>query len=240
MVRRSFVMLAALIALALASLISTAPAQAAGNAKVYVVHGIPGRDLGLQPSLPVDVSVNGACALTRFKYTDTVGPIELPAGSYDIKIHLSASLSTPPCSGPVAVAATVPFASGENATIVAHLTDSGAPTASKFMNDVTPASVGNGRIMARHTAPLPPVDLIVKTFSSPATLAVIPNLANGQQVSAELPVNTRFRIQFALAGTTDPVRVGSVKARPGETVIYHAVGSVRKNTFTLIELRVQQ
>lgn len=240
MVRRSFVMLAALIALALASLISTAPAQAAGNAKVYVVHGIPGRDLGLQPSLPVDVSVNGACALTRFKYTDTVGPIELPAGSYDIKIHLSASLSTPPCSGPVAVAATVPFASGENATIVAHLTDSGAPTASKFMNDVTPASAGNGRIMARHTAPLPPVDLIVKTFSSPATLAVIPNLANGQQVSAELPVNTRFRIQFALAGTTDPVRVGSVKARPGETVIYHAVGSVRKNTFTLIELRVQQ
>ncbi|GIW01687.1 DUF4397 domain-containing protein [Roseiflexus sp.] len=240
MVRRSFVMLAALIALALASLISTAPAQAAGNAKVYVVHGIPGRDLGLQPSLPVDVSVNGACALTRFKYTDTVGPIELPAGSYDIKIHLSASLSTPPCSGPVAVAATVPFASGENATIVAHLTDSGAPTASKFMNDVTPASAGNGRIMARHTAPLPPVDLIVKTFSSPATLAVIPNLANGQQVSAELPVNTRFRVQFALAGTTDPVRVGSVKARPGETVIYHAVGSVRKNTFTLIELRVQQ
>ncbi|ABU58714.1 DUF4397 domain-containing protein [Roseiflexus castenholzii] len=240
MVRRSFVMLAALIALALASLISTAPAQAAGNAKVYVVHGIPGRDLGLQPSLPVDVSVNGACALTRFKYTDTVGPIELPAGSYDIKIHLSASLSTPPCSGPVAVAATVPFASGENATIVAHLTDSGAPTASKFMNDVTPASAGNGRIMARHTAPLPPVDLIVKTFSSPATLAVIPNLANGQQVSAELPVNTRFRVQFALVGTTDPVRVGSVKARPGETVIYHAVGSVRKNTFTLIELRVQQ
>ncbi|MFQ3630113.1 DUF4397 domain-containing protein [Roseiflexus sp.] len=240
MVRRSFVMVIALIAVALTSFIATAPAQAAGNAKVYVVHGIPGRDLGLQPSLPVDVSVNGACALTRFKYTDTVGPIELPAGSYNIKIHLSASLSTPPCSGPVAVAATVPFAGGENATIVAHLTESGAPTASKFANDVTPASPGNGRIMARHTAPLPPVDLIVKTFTSPAALAVIPNLANGDQVSAELPANTRFRVQFALAGTTDPVRVSSVKARPGETVIYHAVGSVRKNTFTLIELRVRQ
>jgi len=47
-------------------------------------------------------------------------------------------------------------------------------------------------------------------------------------------------VQFALAGTTDPVRVSSVKARPGETVIYHAVGSIRKNTFTLIELRVRQ
>jgi len=239
-IRRSLTMLVALVAVALASLISLAPAQAAGNAKVYVVHGIPGRDLGLQPSLPVDVSVDGACALTRFKYTDTVGPIELPAGSYSIKIHLSPSLSTPPCSGPVAVAATVPFAAGENATIVAHLTASGAPTASKFKNDVTPASPGNGRIVARHTAPLPPVDLIVKTFSSPAALAVIPNVANGDQVAAELPVNTRFRVQFALAGTTDPVRVSSVKARPGETVIYHAVGSIRKNTFTLIELRVRQ
>ena len=96
------------------------------------------------------------------------------------------------------------------------------------------------RVVARHTAPLPPVDLIVKAFSSPATLAVIPNVANGDQVVAELPVNTRFRVQFALVGTTDPVRVSSVKARPGETVIYHAVGSIRKNTFTLIELRVRQ
>ena len=69
---------------------------------------------------------------------------------------------------------------------------------------------------------------------------MIPNVANGDQVAAELPVNTRFRVQFALVGTTDPVRVSSVKARPGETVIYHAVGSVRKNTFTLIELRVRQ
>jgi hypothetical protein len=85
-IRRSFTMLVALVAVALASLISLAPAQAAGNAKVYVVHGIPGRDLGLQPSLPVDVSVNGACALTRFKYTDTVGPIELPAGSYNVTV----------------------------------------------------------------------------------------------------------------------------------------------------------
>ncbi|MBO9327388.1 MAG: DUF4397 domain-containing protein, partial [Roseiflexus sp.] len=102
MIRRSFTVLVALVAVALASFISPTPAQAAGSAKVYVVHGIPGRDLGLQPSLPVDVSVDGACALTRFKYTNTVGPIELPAGLYNIKIHLSPSLSTPPCSGPVA------------------------------------------------------------------------------------------------------------------------------------------
>ncbi|MCS6842112.1 MAG: DUF4397 domain-containing protein [Roseiflexus sp.] len=240
MIRRSFVILVALVAIALASFLAPAPAQAESRAKVYVVHGIPGRDLRLQPSLPVDISVSGTCALRRLKYTKTVGPLELAAGSYDIRIHLSASPTTPPCSGPVAVSKRVSFDRGESATIVAHLTADSKPTATKFVNDLRPARAGNGRIMARHTAALPPVDLIVKPLRDPRTIAVIRNLANGEQVSAELPANQRFRVKFAPAGTSTPVRVGSVKARPGETVIYHAVGSVRKNTFTLIELRIRQ
>ena len=36
---------------------------AVAHGTVYVVHGIPGDDIGLPTDLPVDISVNGACAL---------------------------------------------------------------------------------------------------------------------------------------------------------------------------------
>lgn len=238
MMRRTIVALAALIAVAAGLGAGLTPAYAASGAKVYVIHGIPGRDLGLQPSLPVDVSVNGACALTRFKFGQSVGPLELPAGTYDIKISLADSAN--PCGGPTAIQAPVPFSDGESATVIAHLSEAGAPTASKFVNDVSPAGEGLGRVVARHTAAAPTVDVLIKEFNRSTPIAVLPDLSNGEQTAGELPVNKRVRVQLAPAGTTTPVAFGSAKARPDETVIYHAVGSLRKGTFTFIELRVEQ
>ena len=49
-------------------LVQTTEPMAPGTATVYVLHGIPGEDLGLDPELPVDVSVNGACALPGFTF----------------------------------------------------------------------------------------------------------------------------------------------------------------------------
>ena len=66
----------------------SAPSKSEGI--VYVVHGINGTDLGLSEALPVDVSLNGACALPGFTFGEIVGPLELPVGSYDIAIGLAA------------------------------------------------------------------------------------------------------------------------------------------------------
>ena len=61
-----------------AALFGALPASAADTGQVYVVHGIPG--------LPVDIYVNGALTLDDFEPETVAGPLDLPAGSYDIAI----------------------------------------------------------------------------------------------------------------------------------------------------------
>lgn len=54
----------------------------------------------------------------------------------EFAIHLANSAN--PCgNAPVIGPAAIPLYAGENSTILAHLTASGAPTASKFVNNVT-------------------------------------------------------------------------------------------------------
>jgi hypothetical protein len=238
-IRRSFTMLVALVAVALASLLVpvTSPAVAASAASVYVIHGIPGRDLGLRPRLPVDIAVNGACALQNFRFRDVAGPLSLPAGTYNIKISLANRHN--PCGSPAVIAADVSFAAGESATVIAHLNASGAPTASKFVNDLSPATrAGNGRVVARHTAAVPKVDLLVRQNRSLPIIATLPGLSNGEQVSAELPIGRKFLVQFAPAGTIQAVASARIEACAGEVAIYHAVGSLTNQTFTVIPLYI--
>ena len=96
-------------------LVSVVPAFAQGNknsAYAYVVHGIPGQDLGLDPALPVDVSVDGACAIPGFVFGQIVGPVPLPAGDREIAIALANS--DEPCSNdPILGPVSIPFAAGE-------------------------------------------------------------------------------------------------------------------------------
>ena len=149
--------------LAVAGLVAFAANPAAAQAqpaKVYAIHGIPGGDLGLDPALPVDVAVNGACALTNFRFGEIRGPLSLPAGSYTFEIKLN--LGGAACSGLTAIGpAVVPFAAGETATLIAHLTEAGSPTASKFVNDVSKTGAGRARLVAHHTAAAPAVDVVV-------------------------------------------------------------------------------
>ncbi|MBV9094168.1 MAG: DUF4397 domain-containing protein [Streptosporangiaceae bacterium] len=60
-------------------LVVAAPAAAADNGTVYVVHGLPGRT--------VDVDVNGKATLTGFRPGEVAGPPSLPAGSHDVTIR---------------------------------------------------------------------------------------------------------------------------------------------------------
>ncbi|MCS6941115.1 MAG: DUF4397 domain-containing protein [Roseiflexaceae bacterium] len=240
MIRRSFVAFIAFVAVALASFLTpvASPAVAAsGSASVYIIHGIPGRDLGLKPRLPVDVAVNGACALKNFKFRDVVGPLSLPAGTYNIRISLANRHN--PCGNPPVINADVPFKAGESATVIAHLSADGKPTASKFVNDLSPAKgAGNGPVIARHTAAVPAVDLLVRQNRKSPIIATLPNLKNGEQVRAELPIGQKFLVQFALAGTTHVVASARIEACAGEVAIYHAVGSLKNRTFTIIPLYI--
>ena len=98
------VLLAAFLLVPLAAI----PAAAApGDAQLSVLHGIPG--------VTVDVYVDGAEAIPDFEFETLVGPLTLPAGTYDVGIYadgegpgdspiLSGDITLPPGGNVTAVA----------------------------------------------------------------------------------------------------------------------------------------
>jgi hypothetical protein len=196
-----------------------------GNATVYVVHGIDGRDLGAAKELPVDVAVNGACLLNGFSFKSIAGPLSLTPGSYAIAISLANAAA--PCSNPAVISATVPFAAGERASVVAHLSEGGAPTASKFEN---PVSYIFPAVAARHTANFSAVDLIASRGRLSRTFA---GLTNGNQVAAHF-FPGRVTLAIAPTGTTTTVFEATVPLQPFTAYLLYAVGTPANGTFDVI------
>ncbi len=225
-------MLKKLLTVALAAalaLASVGTVQAAGTATVYVIHGIRGQDLGLDPRLPVDVSVNGTCILPHFTFGRQAGPLRLAAGTYAIAISLANAEK--PCSNQAVIAADVPFAAGENATVIAHLNAAGAPTASKFVNDLSAIQRGQSRVIVRHTAAAPTVDVRLTRGGNSATLE---DLSNGGELKADIRRGI-YRVSL-LAANTETVAFGPrpIFVFPRIVTVYYAVGSLENGSLTLL------
>lgn len=211
--RKPFAVLAmaALVALAAIGFGSAAGAQDA-TGSVTVIHGVPGID--------VDVYVNGEATLEGFTPETVEGPLELPAGDYTIDIREAGS---DPASEPIITGSTT-LPAGANATLIAHLTADGTPTLGVFVNDTAPTPSGEGRLVVRHTAAAPAVDVLA------GGEAVISGLENPNEETLTLPAGT-VSASVAAAGTTDPV-IGpvDVPVAAGQVTIVYAIGSLQDDT----------
>jgi hypothetical protein len=206
---------AGLIAFAGLSALSASPAMAASS-KVSVVHGIPGT--------PVDVYVNGKKTLPNFQPGKVAGPLTLPEGSYDL------ALTAPGAALDDAILkvddAKVP--GGADISLVAHLTADAKPTITPFVNDVSKLDAGQARLVVRHTAAAPAVD--VRAGGDP----VFENLTNPKEAKADLPAAT-VNADVVLAGT-DTVALGpaDLNLKEGTATIVYAVGSAEEKTLELV------
>ena len=230
--------LSSYIALTLAVLVAFALPTFAGetDATVYVGHGIFGGDLDLDDDLPVDIEVvDVGCILPDFRFGDFAGPLTLPAGTYEINIRLSDGA----CGGDVAIPASVPINMMENVTILAHLDANGAPTASKFGNNVSASATGNGRISAHHAAAAPAVDVWARMAGSGSPAPVFTNVINGQQGAADIPAG-KWSAALRPAGDTPrvlgPARVG---VQDRALVNVYAVGSLSTGSLTFLVQRLE-
>jgi hypothetical protein len=200
-------------------------AGAAGEATVYVVHGIPG--------VLVDVEVVGVgCALQGFDFGDIAGPLSLPEGTYNIKVRPANAMT--PCSETPVIDVNVPFVAGENVTIVAHLDAMGNPVASKFDNDFSPTGRGMARLIVHHTAYAPMVDIKVSRDGEKAPALMIEDFSNGDQTAAETRPGEWY-VSIMPAGNMSPV-FGPVlvELKPFTAYRIYAVGDVGGGTFTLL------
>lgn len=199
-----------------AGLLGAGPAAAADTGAVYVVHGIP--------DTPVDVYVDGTLALDNFAPLTVEGPIDLPAGDHEVAVTAADAADA---SSPLLTAtATVP--AGGNVSLVAHLDAAGDPTITPFANDVAAIPAGQARVVVRHTAAAPAVDVRA------GGTVVLPGVTNGQQGALVVPAGT-VSADVTLAGT-DTVVIGpaDVALAEGTVTVVHAVGSAEAGNLSLV------
>ena len=206
------------------------------QANVFVVHGINGKDVdpNLDPSLPVDVSVNGQCALPGFKFGEIVGALPFDAGEYEIAISLANAdnpCAEPPVLGPI----TLPFEAGKSYSVVAHLTEDGQLTASLFTEDLSKVRPPKARVILHHTAAAPTVDITL--LRGEKAKITIEDVSNGDQTAAKLYPG-KWNVKIAPANTDTTVFETSIELKSRKIYLVYAVGSVTNGTFTLLSKSV--
>ncbi|MEU5786967.1 DUF4397 domain-containing protein [Micromonospora purpureochromogenes] len=195
--------------------VTMSPAYAASS-KVSVVHGIP--------DTPVDVYVNGKKTLDNFKPGDVAGPLSLAEGAYDIALTKpgeaidKAILSVDDAEVP----------GGANISLAAHLDAAGEPKITPFVNDTSKVDAGKARLIVRHTAAAPAVD--VRAGGTP----VFEDLTNPNEAKGDVDAGT-VKADVVLAGT-DTVAIGpaDLTLKEGTATIVYAIGSAEARNLDLV------
>lgn len=219
--RRSLVALSMAVLATGAGVAVAAPAQAADTSKVSVVHGIPGQ--------PVDVYVNGKKTLPDFQPATVAGPLDLAAGSYDIVLTKPGD----PVSSPILEVKGAKIPANANVSLVAHLSADGKPTLTPYVNDTGKLAAGKARLVVRHDAAAPAVD--VRAGGQP----VFRNLTNPNEAKADIAAGM-VKADVVLAGT-DTVAIGpqDLNLAEGTATIVYAIGSAEGKTLALVAQTIE-
>jgi hypothetical protein len=196
---------------------SKASASGGASATATVVHGIPG--------LKVDVYVVNNFQRQRLDDVEfkAVAALKLRPGFAYVAILPA---DDKPLSRPL-FQKFFWLKGGENISIAAHLNEGGTGAAfSIFANDTSNPGTGNARVIVRHLAAAPAVDILAG--GSPA----IKNLTNPNQSAIVVPAGT-YPIAVAPAGSLTPVfGPANLTFGAGSTTIVYAVGSLAGGSFT--------
>ncbi|WP_405415644.1 DUF4397 domain-containing protein [Pseudonocardia alni] len=203
-------------------LLATAPmAVAQDTGSVRVVHGIPGQ--------PVDVYVDGERALDDFEPATVAGPVDLPAGAREVAVFPA---DAPDASGTPLLEGSADVAAGASATLVAHLDEQGQPALTPFVDDLSTVPAGQARLVVRHTAAAPAVDVLA------GGAPLLTGLSNPGEASATAPAGT-VSAAVAASGTTDPVIGPADLTLPeGSATFVHAIGSLDEGSLDLVTFTV--
>ncbi|WP_433130255.1 DUF4397 domain-containing protein [Micromonospora sp. CA-240977] len=194
----------------------TATPAYAATSKVSVVHGIP--------DTPVDVYVNGKKTLENFKPGAVAGPLSLEQGDYDIALTKPGE----PIGSAILSVDNAAVPGGGNISIAAHLDAAGQPKITPFVNDVSKVDAGKARLIVRHTAAAPAVD--VRAGGTP----VFKGLTNPKEAKGDVDAGS-VQADVVLADT-DTVAIGpaDLNLKEGTATIVYAIGSAEGKTLGVV------
>lgn len=211
----------AAVGLLVASTFTVNPAVAQDNAVLSVVHGVPG--------LTVDVCVNDAITVPGFTPGSVTTALELPAGTYTVEVFPAGIVD---CSGTPAIGPVdLPLMAGVNYTAVAHLDAAGAPTATLFTNDTSPAGAGEGKATVRHTAAnAEGVEVVVNGSISLGTFN------NGEELGPAALAAGTYSAEVKVGDTVVPPTPVDFPVTEGDNTIVYAYGdpAAEPSTFAVV------
>ena len=232
---KRYLVLAALAIAAVAGLtsVSSTTASANGTGTLNIVHGIPGA--------VVDVCARGpatdgewAAIIEDFEFGD-IRTFDLPAGSYDANVvGQDAACDSPLLPGLGASGVVLP--EGANASVIAHLPESGALADAKLtvgVNDLSAPGSHKSRLTVYHTAAAPAVDIRAGRWLPVKKL--FKNVSNGQSGDVEVREG-RYKVSVLAAGSKwwKPVTTERVSLGDDTNTVIYAVGSLADGTFRLV------
>jgi hypothetical protein len=137
---------------------------------VTLVHGVRG--------LVADIYLDGKVALQVFQPERTAGPLQLPAGAHAVEVRPTGAA---PTTTPL-LAATLNIPVNSRQSAVVHLSAAGQPALSVYPDDVSAIPAGQARVVLRHAAAAPPID--VQIDQQVVAAALITNAQSVQNVAA--------------------------------------------------------
>lgn len=186
---------------------------AADDAKVYIVQGLPGKDL--------DIAVDGKSVAKDVKTAAVAGPFSVKAG--ERKITFSDD-------GDVVLEREFAVKAKSSWDVVVHLPEDSAdePNVTLFPNDVKSVPQGKASLVVAHTATVPPADIRVDNK------VLFENVANGEALKLTVPVAT-YEVAIVPTGESKPVILGPVKltVQGGAVNRVYAVGDPAKKTMNV-------
>lgn len=195
------------------------PATAVGaqdDARIHLIHGIPDTD--------VDVAVGGDVVIPEFSFGDTQDLSAFAGTTLEgVEVLLTGTDTVAIDAGDLAIPAAGSY------TAIAHLDADGTPTVTVFANDISTIDAGSGRLVVRHTAAAPNVDILA---DGNVAFADVPNGAEGV---ADLPAGT-ISATVVPTGATEPVVIGpaDLPIAEGTSLLVYAVGSLDGDSLTVL------
>jgi hypothetical protein len=193
--------------------LTAGPSYAANSASLYIVQGLPGRN--------VDVTVDGKTVAKGVKTAAVVGPFKVKPGSRKVTFS---------DGGKQLLSRSFSVKSRSSWDVVVHLPAGGKtdPTVTVFRNDTSTVPRGKAELVVAHTATVPAADIRVDGK------VLFSNIANGQSLNLTVPVAT-YKVAITPTGKKSPVYLGpvSLTVKGGAVNRVYALGNPDNNTMNV-------
>lgn len=211
---------------------------AADDAYLYIVHGIPGRDIAdnVNPSLPIDVLINGkSCVVRGLAFGSVSGPLSFSAGTYDVQISEANTLM--PCTNPALINSEVTLTANQSVSAVAAISG-GTATLLQFTDNLAPVLPGNARVVFADTADAPALQAAFTQVGvkSPRTFTV--TAAPDTQEWIGIPAGT-YRVEVTVAGQTAVLTTDQIVLPDQSVTFFYAAGEAANNSVGFVTRTVR-